>query len=146
MSIVSPQSDVTVVDSTPALLHLLDNLGNLPVDPPSIYIDLEGIKLGRLGSISIISLCIAPTQKIYIVDIHVLGSAAFSTTNNSGDSLKAILESATIPKVFFDIRNDSDALFSHYQISVKNIKEPPTHGTGNTEIFDEVCSWAGQVH
>jgi exonuclease 3'-5' domain-containing protein 1 len=38
-------------------------------------------------------------------------------------SLKTILESPTIPKVFFDIRNDSDALFSHFQISVDGIKD-----------------------
>jgi exonuclease 3'-5' domain-containing protein 1 len=52
----------------------------------------------------------------------MLGSAALSTTH-SGVSLKGILESATIPKVFFDIGNDSDALFSHYQILVEGIND-----------------------
>jgi exonuclease 3'-5' domain-containing protein 1 len=84
---------------------------------------LEGVKLGRHGSISIISLYIAPTKKIYLIDIHRLGKTAFSTTNSSATSLKTILESPTIPKVFFDIRNDSDALFSHFQISVDGIKD-----------------------
>ncbi|KAF2475949.1 uncharacterized protein BDR25DRAFT_300827 [Lindgomyces ingoldianus] len=37
------------------------------------------------------------------------------------NSLKDILESADIPKVFFDIRNDSDALYSLYGISVNGI-------------------------
>jgi len=73
---------------------------------------LEGIALGRHGSISILSLYIAPTKKIYLIDIHSLREAAISTTTNSGTSLKTVLESSAIPKVVFDIRNDSDALFS----------------------------------
>lgn len=123
MSIVSAQTDIIVVDSATTLISLLDNIIGLAVDPPSLYIDLEGVKLGRYGSISIISLYIAPTKKIYLIDIHRLGKTAFSTTNSSATSLKTILKSPTIPKVFFNIRNDSDALFSHFQISVNGIKD-----------------------
>jgi exonuclease 3'-5' domain-containing protein 1 len=123
MSIISAQTDIIVVDSATALLSLLDNLVSLAVYPPSLYFDLEGVKLGRHGSISIISLYVAPIKKIYLIDIHVLGETAFSTTNSSSTSLKNILESPTIPKVIFDIRNDSDALFSHFQISVDGIQD-----------------------
>jgi exonuclease 3'-5' domain-containing protein 1 len=84
---------------------------------------LEGVKLGRHGSISIISLYVLPRKKIYLIDIHRLGKTAFSTINSSATSLKTILESPTIPKTIFDIRNDSDALFSHYEISVDGIKD-----------------------
>jgi exonuclease 3'-5' domain-containing protein 1 len=73
--------------------------------------------------LSVISLYIPPIKKIYLIDIHRLGRTAFSTTNNSATSLKTILESPTIPKVIFDIRNNSDALFSHFQISVDGIKD-----------------------
>jgi hypothetical protein len=83
MSIVSAQTDIVVVDSSTTLLSLLDNIIGLAVDPPSLYLDLEGVKLGRHGSISIISLYIAPTKKIYLIDIHRLGKTAFSTTNSS---------------------------------------------------------------
>ena len=38
-------------------------------------------------------------------------------------SLKVVLQSPSIPKVVFDIRNDSDARFSHYQIRVDGIKD-----------------------
>jgi exonuclease 3'-5' domain-containing protein 1 len=38
-------------------------------------------------------------------------------------TLKFILESKTIPKVFFDVRNDSDALFAHYAISLHCITD-----------------------
>jgi exonuclease 3'-5' domain-containing protein 1 len=110
MSTTSAQSNVTFIDTEASLLPLLDCITNLGVDPPSLYIDLEGIALGRHGSISILSLYIAPTKKTYLIDIHSLREAAFSTTIHSGTSLKTVLESSTIPKVVFDIRNDSDAL------------------------------------
>jgi exonuclease 3'-5' domain-containing protein 1 len=57
----------------------------------------------------------------YIFDVHVLGGEAFSTTNTTGNSLKTILESANIPKVFFDTQNDSDALYSYYRTCVDGI-------------------------
>lgn len=123
MSTVSVHADIEVVDSATTLLSLLDDLISLDVNPPSLYLDLEGIKLGRHGSISIVSLYVLPRKKVYLIDIYRLGKTAFSTTNSSATSLKTILESPTIPKVTFDIRNDSDALFSHYQISVDGIKD-----------------------
>lgn len=57
----------------------------------------------------------------YIIDIHIFGNDAFPTTNSTGISLKTILENSKIPKVFFDIRNDSDALYSQYHICVDGI-------------------------
>jgi exonuclease 3'-5' domain-containing protein 1 len=123
MSTVSAQSNVIFIDTEASLLPLLDSIASLEVDPPSLYIDLEGIALGRHGSISIISLHIAPTKKTYLIDIHSLGMTAFTTATTSGISLKSVLESPSIPKVIFDIRNDSDALFSLFQISVDGIKD-----------------------
>ncbi|OBT74501.1 hypothetical protein VF21_06920 [Pseudogymnoascus sp. 05NY08] len=123
MSNTSAQSDITFVDSEASLLLLLDSIANLPTEPPSLYMDMEGIKLGRHGSISILSLYIAPTEKTYLVDVHTVKETAFSTTNSNGTSLKTVLESPDIPKVVFDIRNDSDALFSHFQIYADGIKD-----------------------
>ncbi|KFY70464.1 hypothetical protein V498_10343 [Pseudogymnoascus sp. VKM F-4517 (FW-2822)] len=123
MSNASAQSNITFVDSVEGLLLLLDSIVNLATEPPSLYIDLEGIALGRRGSISILSLHIAPTKETYLIDIYSLKEAAFSTTNSKGTSLKTVLESPTIPKVIFDIRNDSDALFGLFGVSVDGIKD-----------------------
>ncbi|KAJ5116156.1 hypothetical protein N7456_000504 [Penicillium angulare] len=81
------------------------------------------INLGRSGSISIISLYIPSERKVYLLDIFRLGEKAFSSVDLYGRdySLKSILESPTILKGFFDIRNDSDALFSHYGVAVDGI-------------------------
>jgi exonuclease 3'-5' domain-containing protein 1 len=121
MSSKSPKSNTTVIDSEENLLSLLDSICSLAVEPPSLYINLEGIAVGRHGSISFLTLHIVPTKKTHLIDIHSLNEAAFSTTTASGTSLKSILESPTIPKVVFDIRNDSDALFSLFQVSVDGI-------------------------
>lgn len=83
----------------PTLLSLLNNFISLPVNPPTSYLNLEGIKLSCDGSISTISLYIASTNKIYLIDIHRLRRTAFSTSNSSAPSLKSILESPIIPKV-----------------------------------------------
>ncbi|KAI4711449.1 hypothetical protein J4E89_004014 [Alternaria sp. Ai002NY15] len=135
--------------STPEELSLvLATLDDLPVSPPSLYIDLEGAKLSRNGSIALLTLYVLPKETVYLIDIHTLGARAFSTpataatasvtaaldttpsttnpTEDAGKSsttLKSILESTAIPKVFFDVRNDSDALFSHYAISLSCIHD-----------------------
>lgn len=75
------------------------------------------------------------TESIYILDIKTLGAATFSTATSertkedvdgSGRfpypetvTLKEVLESPDIPKVFFDVRNDSDALFAHFKIHLR---------------------------
>jgi exonuclease 3'-5' domain-containing protein 1 len=99
------------------------SLVNLPSRPPSLYIDLEGINLSRKGPISIMQILVLPENQTYLIDIHKLGSEAFSTPGKSGETLKGILESKSIPKVFFDVRNDSAALFSHFQIDLAGIHD-----------------------
>ena len=114
---------VTVVDSEPAVRALIDDLELLPTQPPSLYLDIESVNLSRHGSISIIQLFVLPYDHVFLVDVFVLKGAAFCTCNNSGTNLRSILESALVPKIFFDIRNDSDALFSHFQISVAGVHD-----------------------
>ena len=123
MSTISAQSNVAFIDLEASLLPLLNSIVNLAVDPPSLYIDLEGIAVGRQGSIPILSLYIAPTKKTYLINIQGLGPAAFSATTNSGDITENRLGIVNYPQVVFDIRNDSDALFSLFQISVDRIKD-----------------------
>ena len=114
---------VSIVDSVTSVVSLLDNLENLPIQPPSLYLDLEGANLSRHGSISIIQIFVLPKKHTFLVDIHVLQGKAFNTPNSSGTSLKSILESSLVPKVFFDVRNDADALFAHYQISMQGVRD-----------------------
>ncbi|KAH8820560.1 ribonuclease H-like domain-containing protein [Xylogone sp. PMI_703] len=113
-----------MVEDTASLTNLLNIILALPITPkPALYLDLEGINLSRQGSVSIISLYIHPMKSAYLIDVHTLGGSAFTTpsSTNPTETLKTILESRVIKKVFYDVRNDSDALFAHYKISLNGI-------------------------
>jgi len=112
-----------LVDTCPALADLVDILEGLPTSPPSLYVDLEGVQLSRHGTISILQLFILPQDRTYLIDIHTLQEKAFTTMGANGQTLKGVLESEAIPKAFFDVRNDSDALYSHFNISLAGIQD-----------------------
>ncbi len=114
---------VTIVDSLTTLVALLDCLENIPTQPPSLYVDLEGVRLSRHGSISIMQIYVLPRTHVFLVDIHVLQGKAFSIPNRYGTTLRSVLESGLVPKVFFDVRNDADALFAHFQISMQGVHD-----------------------
>jgi exonuclease 3'-5' domain-containing protein 1 len=69
------------------------------------------------------SLCVPSRKTVYLIDIYRLGNEAFSTVNSDKKSLKFILESPVVLKVLFDVRHDSDALFSLYGISLDGIRD-----------------------
>ncbi|KAL6909140.1 ribonuclease H-like domain-containing protein [Trichoderma evansii] len=111
----------TLIDTVPGVAEVVDSLEGLPVEPPSIYIDLEGVNLSRIGTISILQVYIHTTKQVYLIDVLTLRDKCFSTCGESGRTLKDIFESSTIPKVFFDVRNDSDALYHHFQINLAGV-------------------------
>lgn len=117
-----------IVDSEPKLVSLLDNLGVVrpptkPTDPPSLYFDIKGQNLGRHGAISILSLFVYPDDKAYLIDVQTLHADTFTTANETGTTVKGVLESPTVPKGFFDIRNASDTLFSLFGIKVAGVHD-----------------------
>lgn len=112
-----------MVDTTAAVSRLVDTLEGLPTEPPSLYMDLEGVNLSRHGTISILQIYVLSSRRTFLVDVHTLGDLCFSTRGQSGRTLKDILEAEDIPKVFFDVRNDSDALYSHFNIDLAGIQD-----------------------
>jgi len=111
------------IDTVESLKDVLDVLSSQPTSPPSLYIDLEGVNLSRDGTISILQIFVHPLSRTYLLDVHTMGMELFSTPGALGFSLKEILESPGIPKVFFDVRNDSDALFSLFGISLAGTQD-----------------------
>ncbi|KAK4222895.1 ribonuclease H-like domain-containing protein, partial [Podospora fimiseda] len=120
--------------------------------PPStaLYIDLEGHKLSRNGTISLITILLHPEKIIKIIDILALGASevfltgasAFTITpqNNPKKSLKSILEDKNIPKCLWDVRNDADALWALYKVNLAGITdiqllENASRPRGNTYLF-----------
>ncbi|EDU49254.1 conserved hypothetical protein [Pyrenophora tritici-repentis Pt-1C-BFP] len=130
------------ISTTDDLADMLGTLADLPTSPPSLYIDLEGNSLSRAGTLSLLTLYLTNSN----LDIEAAQSApAGLGTAAAPVTLKTILESPTIPKVFFDVRNDSDALFAHYKVALSCIHDlqvmelatrPMT--TGNSRQF--LCS------
>ena len=114
---------ISIIDSPIALVSFLNDLESQPITPPSLYLDIEGLALSRHGSISIIQLFHLPQNHVFLIDIFVLQEAAFNTPNQSGTTLRSILESARVPKVFFDVRNDADALYAHFNISLQGVHD-----------------------
>lgn len=90
----------------------------------SIAFDAEGVKLSRVGALTIASfLCLdlPSPQPVYLVDIQVLGAErVFSKTL---PSLRALIENPAITKVTFDCRSDSDALFHQYGVVLSGVLE-----------------------
>ncbi|KAM7219406.1 hypothetical protein V8F06_005140 [Rhypophila decipiens] len=114
-----------------------------------LYIDLEGQNLSREGTLSLMTVFVLPLKVTYLIDIYTLGSLAFTTpvaAPADGDSkvptaindkaidsndgvesdaspltLKSILEDPTLPKYFWDVRNDADALWSHHQVRLAGV-------------------------
>ncbi|TAQ88917.1 hypothetical protein B7494_g2768 [Chlorociboria aeruginascens] len=111
------------VNDRDTVAALVDRLLGLHTSSPSLYIDLEGVNLSRFSTVSILQLYIHPHARAYLLDVHTLGPAMFSTTSPGEIILKMILEDATIPKVFFDVRSDSDALFGHFDIRLAGIHD-----------------------
>ncbi|KAL9014224.1 MAG: hypothetical protein Q9173_001130 [Seirophora scorigena] len=66
--------------------------------------------------------CIQPGHySTFLIDVYSLGETAFTTANAAGLTLKSILESDSAPKVFFDVRNDADALYAHFGIQLQGV-------------------------
>ncbi|KAL7903800.1 ribonuclease H-like domain-containing protein [Trichoderma velutinum] len=114
-------SNLSLIDTVPRVSKMIDSLAGRPIEPPSIYIDVEGVNLCRHGTVSILQLYVLPSKQIYLIDVLSLRHECFTTRGESGNNLKDILESNAIPKVFFDVRNDSDALYSHFQIKLDGV-------------------------
>lgn len=92
----------------------------------TMYIDLEGINLCRKGTISILTLLVEPdtsTKRVYLIDVHTLGAQAFNTAGDQGKTLQDVLQNGDIPKGFFDVRNDSDALFSLFGVKLQGVED-----------------------
>jgi exonuclease 3'-5' domain-containing protein 1 len=119
-----------IINTTKQIGDLVDWLilrhSPLEAYEPTMYIDLEGVNLCREGSLSILTLLIdtgIPNMRACLIDVYSLGLQAFNTTGIKGKTLKDILQDGKIPKVFFDVRNDSDALFAHFGVALQGVED-----------------------
>ncbi|KAH6629773.1 ribonuclease H-like domain-containing protein [Boeremia exigua] len=88
-----------------------------------LYFDIEGFNLSRHGTIAIISILAHPSNQVQLIDVSTLGALAFSTASEDGKTLRSILEDHSIRKYIWDVRNDADALWFHYGVSLGGITD-----------------------
>ncbi|KAM7185561.1 hypothetical protein V8F20_011754, partial [Naviculisporaceae sp. PSN 640] len=144
--------DWWIVDTPQAVSNLMDIIclevtrnGDAPSQqesPPSLYIDIQLIDhynttatsqahMQPQGGISLMQIYLIPQDHnepghIYLLDVLTLGKqAAFETPRSPHTkiTLKTILESPTIPKVFFDVRADAGVLYHQYGISLEGVQD-----------------------
>ncbi|KAJ6498592.1 ribonuclease H-like domain-containing protein [Mycena vitilis] len=110
-------AQLVLVDTIPLLHSCLGALTNTT----SLAVDLEGVALCRSGTLCLVQLKAQGSEIIWLIDVVVLRAAAFEEIGANGQSLKSILESPSIRKLFFDVRNDSDALYNLFGVTLANV-------------------------
>lgn len=102
---------VNVVSSFGSLLLLLYLLEG----EDEVAFDFEGAKLNRDGPLCLIQLvCSKDPTQVHVIDMWVLGKEALDVSTSSGLTLRGILTSDTVTKLWFDPRNDVDALYHQF--------------------------------
>jgi exonuclease 3'-5' domain-containing protein 1 len=81
-----------------------------------LNVDFEGVDLCRHGQICLGQFHLSGSDIVYVVDF-----IAFDPFKAANGKLKQILESKTILKVFYDPRNDSDALANLHNVQMNNV-------------------------
>lgn len=116
--------NVTFVGSREGVVSLLARISSTPImKHPALYVDIEGAPLSRCGRISILTIYAHSKRHAYLVDVHTLQSAAFDTAAPDGTTLRSILQSPAITKVFFDLRTDAHVLHAHFNIGLRGIQD-----------------------
>ena len=118
----TPVTDSETVISTVAALETFLSTITLT---STVFLDLEGNNLSRHGTLSLLTILIHPENTTHLIDVQTLRHLAFTTpaSNNPHKTLKAILESPSIPKYLWDTRNDADALWSHYEVALDGVTD-----------------------
>ncbi|PPQ80271.1 hypothetical protein CVT24_006603 [Panaeolus cyanescens] len=114
--------NIVFVDTPTTLIDCLEDISSPNgTHARDLAIDLEGVNLSRDGRIAIIQIVAKGSTTVWIVDVTTLGQHAFNHCSPNGQSLRGILEDANITKLFFDVRNDSDALYAHFGVEMQNV-------------------------
>ncbi|CAJ0555369.1 Ff.00g054340.m01.CDS01 [Fusarium sp. VM40] len=121
--VLSDMPIVVQVDTETAISELVDTLDGYRRDYPAIFIDIQGASNSDHGTISIMQIYDAVEHVAYLMDVSTLGERCFLTPAEHNCTLKDILENSNVRKAFFDVRNDSKALYTHYGIALEGIHD-----------------------
>lgn len=132
------------IDTAVELKFFVDRIYELPADGNTLFMDLEGVNLGRTGTISICQVYINSVKELYFVDVTTLGDKAFKILGaKSQKTFKNILEDETIMKVFFALNNDSANLYWKHDIRMKGAMDAQIAKGGMKSYIDCVANDCG---
>ena len=133
-----PEYSTAIVDTVEGISRLVDTiiLHHPSCSDNLLFIDSEGVNLGRDGTISLLQIYIPEVATVYLIDIFILGGVAFTITgaDSSSHNLKTTLESRGLWKVIWDCRADSDALLAIHDVRLQ------AEGIVDVQLFE----WATQ--
>jgi hypothetical protein len=119
---------VILVDNYGYLLQFLRKVEIMVEDAaqnntvPLLAVDFEGVKLCRSGELCLAQFTIGNDPcSVYVVDVYKLGKGAFQVTSPRNTSLHSVLEDQQVRKIWFDPRNDVDALAHQFSIRPQGI-------------------------
>lgn len=115
----------TFVNTRAMVKSMLDALPTFPSVVPLLSIDLEGLNLGKQGSRTyLMQIYDSHSEHLYIVDLLHTGLRTFDfPASNGKTTLRTIMQSTKVPKLFCDVRADSRALFKKCRIRFAGIKD-----------------------
>jgi exonuclease 3'-5' domain-containing protein 1 len=119
---MSPETTTTRVEVISTTSDLKTFLALIP--PSSeLYLDLE--YKGRHGTLTIITILVYPTKNVGVIDVQTLGPLAFTTRSPLKPpwTLRSVLQDPAIPKCFWDVRNDADALKALYGVGLAGVTD-----------------------
>lgn len=103
----------------------------------TLYVDLEGKKLGRNGTLDIVTVLGSEKKPPSLIDVRTLGDAAFTTPgNDAGRTFKEIFEDPHVIKCFWDVRGDANALWSHYRVRLA--------GVTDVQLLENATRWGNK--
>ncbi|CAK8999295.1 unnamed protein product [Durusdinium trenchii] len=115
---------IVLVDCYGSLMSLLRHIESIYTARDrelTVAVDFEGVRLSRSGQLCLVQLtCSDVPSRVYVLDVHVLPRSLHIATPK-GLSIKTILEDPLILKIWFDPRNDVDALYHQFGIEPHNI-------------------------
>lgn len=104
---LAPKLVDSVADSAAIVEHVLADFLSSP-SRYAVAVDLEGSKIGPCdGKIALVTLA-TPSGECFLFDVATCGQPMFDE-----GKLRALIEHPSLPKLWFDCRSDSAALFHH---------------------------------
>lgn len=101
------------VETEEQVKTMLSEIAPQLAQTPILNVDFEGIDLCKSGQVCLGQFHVSMQKLVYVVDFCSMNPF---TVEASGYSLKSILESKKILKVWFDPRNDIDAIANQFNV------------------------------